>query len=75
MAQAKPNKLHAAIDFENFTYLVHSVNHKVIHKVHIVVFESEGALNNKSFIHCLKMLCETCKTKPCMRACLGFKEV
>jgi len=65
MAQSKPNTLHATMDFENFTYLIHSVNHKVIHKVQIVVFESEDALNKKylikSFIYCLKKLCETCK--------------
>jgi hypothetical protein len=57
MALAKPNTLHAAMDFENFTYLIHSANHKVIHKVHIVIFESEAALNKKysikSFMYCL----------------------
>jgi hypothetical protein len=57
MALAKPNTLHAAMDFENVTYLIHSVNHKVIHKVRIVVFESEAALNKKylikSFMYCL----------------------
>jgi len=65
MAQAKPNTLHAVMDFENFTYLIHSVNHKVIHNVHFLVFGSEDALNKKylikSFIYCLKNLCETCK--------------
>jgi hypothetical protein len=65
MAQAKPNALHAATDFENFTCFIHSVNHKVIHKVHTVVFESEDALNKKyvikSFIYRLKKVCETCK--------------
>jgi hypothetical protein len=65
MGKAKPNTLHAATDFENFTYLIHSVNHKVIHKMHIVVLESKDALNKKylikSFIYCLKKLSETCK--------------
>lgn len=67
MAQAKPNTLHTATDSENFTYLIRSVNQKVIHKAHIVVFDTEDALHKKyliikSFIHCLKKLHETCKT-------------
>jgi hypothetical protein len=65
MTQEKPNTMHTAMDFEKFTYLIHPFNHKVLHKVLIVISESEDALNKKylikSFIYCLKKLHGTCK--------------